>query len=74
MGKTIKIRKVGNALGVTLTDIVRDLGLKEGDELFVVRTPNGVELTPYDPVFAEQMDAARESMKQNSDALRELAK
>jgi putative addiction module antidote len=74
MTKHITIRKVGNALGATMTEVVRELGLKEGDKLFVVRTQRGVELTPYDPEFAEAMEAAREFMRDNADVMRELAK
>lgn len=74
MTKQITIRKVGNALGATMTEVVRELGLKEGDKLFVVRTQRGVELTPYDPEFAEAMEAAREFMRDNADVMRELAK
>ena len=74
MTASVKIRKVGNSLGVTLSEMARELGLKEGDTLFVVRTPRGFELTPYDPEFAEAMEHARASMRENADALRELAK
>lgn len=41
------IRKVGNSLTVTISDIAKDLGLGEGGKLFAMRTPRGVELTPY---------------------------
>lgn len=74
MTSNVTIRKVGNSLGITLSELARELGLKEGDKLNVVRTERGFELTPYDPDFAEAMEAARTSMKDNADALRELAK
>ena len=73
MSQLLKIRKIGNSLGVTLSDQVKELGLKEGDELFVVRTKHGIELTPFDPDFAEAMDDAREFMRQYPNAMKALA-
>lgn len=71
----LKIRKVGNSLGLVLPmDIIAKLRAKEGDTLYVVNTPSGVELTPYNPEFATQMDAARRAMRDDRDALKELAK
>ena len=46
MSHPVKIRKIGNSLGVTISAQLREMGLGEGDSLFVVRTPNGIELTP----------------------------
>ena len=73
MPRPVKIRKIGNSLGVTITDQIRALGLAEGDELFIVRTPNGIELTPYDPDFAEALDHARDFMKRYPNAMKALA-
>lgn len=73
MSQPVKIRKIGNSLGVTLSEQVRDMGLKEGDSLYVVRTANGIELTPYDPDFAEAVDAARDFMRRNPNAMKALA-
>ncbi len=39
-----------------------------------METEKGIELTPYDPEFARQMDAAEEVMRENRDALRKLAR
>ncbi len=33
----VKVRKVGNSLGVTLTSQCRRMGIAEGDTLYVVR-------------------------------------
>lgn len=74
MASEIKIRKVGNSLGVTLTDSLRNMGLSEGDTLFLHETPEGIMLTPFDPDFADAMEDAREFMKDYPNALRELAK
>ena len=74
MAETLKIRKIGNSLGVTLSDQVKKMGLKEGDQLYVVQTRNGIELTPFDPDFAEAMEDAKEFMRHYPNAMKELAK
>lgn len=73
MSDSVKIRKIGNSLGVTLSDQIRELGLREGDTLYVVRTPTGIELTPYDPDFAEALDAARDFMRTHPNAMKALS-
>ena len=75
MTDTVTVRKVGNSLGVILSKAeLEKLGVGEGDRLFVIRTPDGIRLTPYDPDFATVMEATREYMRDHRDALRELAK
>jgi putative addiction module antidote len=75
MAAVVKVRKVGNSLGVILTkDVVESLGVAEGDELFAVRTADGIRLTPYDPDFATAIESTRDYMRRHRDALHELAK
>ncbi len=75
MADTLTVRRIGNSYGVILgRDVVERLGVKEGDALFAVRTPDGIELTPFDPTFAEAVEAGRNYMRRHRDALRELAK
>lgn len=72
---SLKVTQIGNSLGVILPkEITERLKLAKGDELAVVPTAHGVELTPYDPGFAEKMKAARRISKKYRNALRELAK
>jgi len=72
---TLKLRKVGNAVGLILPKPVLDrLRVGDGDELHLVETPNGLELTPFDPEFERQMASANRVMKQYRNTLRELAK
>jgi putative addiction module antidote len=73
MSKPIKIRRIGNSLGVTLSEAFREMGLQEGDQLYAVRTPNGIELTPYDPDFAEALESARAFMRAYPNAMKTLA-
>jgi len=75
MAAMVKVRKVGNSLGVILTkDVVESLGVSEGDELFAIKTPDGIRLTPYDPDFTTAIESTREYMRRHRDALHELAK
>jgi len=74
MSKEVTIRRIGNSLGVTLSDQIKELGLSEGDRLHVIRTPNGFELTPYDPDFAEAIEDARRFMTKHANAMKALAK
>ncbi len=75
MATVVKVRKVGNSLGVILTkDVIESLGVAEGDDLFAVRTPDGIRLTPFDPDFATAIESTRDYMRRHRDALHELAK
>lgn len=69
------MRKIGGSYGVILTkDVLEELGVGEGDTLFTVRTPDGVQLTPYDPDFASVVESNRDYMRRHRNALRELAR
>ena len=75
MSATVRVRKVGNSLGILLTkDVIEVLGVAEGDQLFAVRTPDGIRLTPYDPDFATAIESSRDYMRRHRDAMHELAK
>lgn len=71
---TLKLTTIGNSVGVVLPkDVLARLRVGKGDTLYAVETPNGVELTPYDPDFAAQMDAAEAIMREDRDLLKKLA-
>lgn len=71
---TLKLTTIGNSTGVVLPrEILQRLHLERGDTLYVVETPNGIELTPYDPDFAAQMEVAERVMREDRDVLRKLA-
>ena len=70
----LKLTTVGNSTGVILPkEILERLHVIKGDTLFVVETPGGIELTPYDPEFARQMDSAEKVMREDRDVLRRLS-
>lgn len=71
----LKLKAVGNSTGLILPrEILAKLHVEKGDSLYVVETPNGIELTPYDPAFERQVETARKVMKKRRAVLRELAK
>lgn len=72
---TVRVTQIGNSLGVILPrDLAERLRVRKGDELSVVETPDGIELTRYDPDFEEKMALAREVTRRYRNALRELAR
>lgn len=74
MANTLKITTVGSSAGVVLPkEILRRLRVEKGDLLYVIDTPNGIELTPYDIEFGEQLEIAKRVMREDRDALRKLA-
>lgn len=74
MPDALKVRKIGNSLGVILPKTtLSELDVEEGDELFAVQTPDGLHLTPYDPTFADAVEDARAFMRTHRDAFRQLA-
>jgi putative addiction module antidote len=75
MNRPLKLIPIGNSTGAIFPkDMLQELGVAEGDVLFPVRTPNGIELRRADPEFIEEMKLAREIMRRRHNVLRELAK
>jgi putative addiction module antidote len=71
----LKVRKIGNSVGVVLPkEVVLRLRVEPGDQLYLTDTERGVELSPYDPEFEADMEMAREIMRKRRAVLRELAK
>jgi putative addiction module antidote len=73
MNKPLIIRKVGNSLSLTVSDLAKEMGLGEGDKVFAVRTPRGFELTPYDAGFDKAVETARAFMRKYPNAMKKLA-
>ncbi len=71
----LKLTKIGNSVGMILPKEARDkMKVGNGDVLFLTETPEGYKITPYDPAFGKQMDAARKIMTKRRAALHDLAK
>ncbi len=71
----LKLRKVGNSIALIVPKHMRQkMGVKEGDTVYLTETPDGYQISPYDPEFSRQMELAKKGMKKYRNALRELAK
>ena len=71
----LKVTAIGNSQGVILPkEAVSRLGVKKGDELFLVEDQEGYVMTAFDPRVAEQLEAADSVIRRYRNALKELAK
>ena len=75
MATKLTLRKIGGSLGTTIPkELVEQMRVGEGDELFAIPTDGGVLLTPNDPDFEKAMAAFEIVRKEYRNAFRELAK
>ena len=71
----LKLRAVGKSTGVIFPkELLAKLNVKEGDELHVVETSNGILLTASDPTVAAAIEIAREGMRDYREVFEALAK
>ncbi len=71
----LKLTTIGSSTGAIFSkDMLARMKVQKGDELFVVETPEGYLLTPYDPSIESQLDAGRAFMKTYRDTFKALAK
>lgn len=70
----LKVTQIGNSLGLILPkEMLSKLKLEKGDHLYLTDAPDGMRITSNDPVFSQQMTAARAIMKRRRQVLHELA-
>jgi putative addiction module antidote len=75
MSSSVTIRKNGNSIGIALPAETRiRLGLEVGQELTLVELADGIKLVKRNLELERQMAAAREVLREQADALQELAK
>src|SRR5436189_4720241 len=75
MSMQLKVRRVGNSLGVVLPrEALARLSVENDDLLYTTEAPDGFRITAADPEFEKQMQVAKKGMKRYRNALRELAK
>lgn len=68
-----KVTTIGNSLGIVLPrEVLARLRVEKGDMLFLVESPLGFEMTPYEPEFAAQLQQAEEFMRKERNVLRLL--
>ena len=72
---TLKLTQIGNSVGAVFPrELLSQLQLDKGDLLYVTNSPDGLRMTKHNPEFAQQMEAARQIMKNHRAVLHELAK
>lgn len=73
---SLKIRKVGNSLGLVLPrEVINHLRVDDGDRLFLTEAPErSYRLTPYELEFEMQMKLTEEGMARYRNTLYSLAK
>ena len=71
----LKIRKIGNSLGVVLPrEVLKKWHIGDGDMIHLTEAPDGsYRITPYDPEFENQMRLAEKGMVRYRNTLRALA-
>ena len=72
----LKLRKVGNSVGVVLPkEVLSYLKIGEGDTVCVSEAPDGsLRVSPSSPEFNRQMEAAEDVIRRYRNTLRDLAK
>jgi putative addiction module antidote len=72
---TLKIRRIGNSLGVTLPkEVLAQMKLGEGDEVILTEHRDGFAINPYAADLELAMKAFDRGRRKYRNALRELAK
>jgi putative addiction module antidote len=76
MAIELKLRKVGNSLGVVLPkEALAHLKVEEGQSVYLTETTDGgYRVTSGSPEFSRQMAVAEDIARRYRNALRELAK
>lgn len=70
----IKLRPIGNSLGVILpSELLRRYRLEKGDCFFLTEDSEGLRLSPYNPDLEESMKAAKTGIQKYRNALKQLA-
>ena len=72
----IKVRKVGNSMGIVLPkEALSRLNVSEGETVYLTESNDGsFRLTALDESFADQVREAEQIMREDRDILHELAK
>ena len=75
MALELKLRKIGNSVGVILPkEALSHLKIEEGDTVSLTETPDGYRLSQSQSDFAKTMAVMESLSKRYRNTLRELAK
>ena len=70
----LKITAIGNSAGVILPrELLARLRVEKGDALYATELPDGIKISPFDPMLAAQMEVAEQVMRDDRAVLRKLA-
>ena len=71
----VTVRKQGNSIGVAIPMETRiRMGFEVGQELTLIELADGIKLVKRNLGLERQLDLAREVLREQADALQELAK
>lgn len=72
----VKARKIGNSIGLIVPkEVLSRMNVQEGDRVFLTEADEGgFRVTPCNPEFVQQMQAADSILLRYRNTLRELAK
>ncbi len=72
---TLKLTTVGSSTGAVFPkELLAQLKLEKGDQLYAIETPEGFLITPYDPTIEKQLEVGRDFMREYRDTFKVLAK
>ena len=75
MDFTLQRTQIGNSVGIVLPkEALAALKLEKGDAVHLTQTPEGFQITPYDPTLAEQLELGRDFMREFRATFHALAK
>ena len=71
----LRVIQIGNSLGVIFPkEITNYLHIKKGDALYVTLSPNGIEVSPYNPELQAQIAEGQAFMNEHHETFKVLAK
>ncbi len=74
MNYKLKLTRIGNSVGVVLPrELLAQLRMEKGDEVYLSETPDGFKMTAYDADFAAQMEVAEKVMRRRRNLLHALS-
>ncbi|MEE8274568.1 MAG: AbrB/MazE/SpoVT family DNA-binding domain-containing protein [Alphaproteobacteria bacterium] len=74
MTRPVKIHKSGGSCRITLPrHLLEELGVREDDVFYPIRSQNGIELIPRDKELAQVLESTRDFMQRHANAMRKPA-
>jgi putative addiction module antidote len=76
MIQEVKLRKIGNSVGIVLSkEVLSKMHAKDGDSVYLTEGADGeIRMTPYNPEFAKKIQVAESLIGRYRNTLKELAK